>query len=336
MKMYRRLQYGGYGDGPGDPLTSLIGSSPWLSAPGNKPMKSLRRVRSNNTPVPLLVTEDVPGKYMPVRQTVSGTPTINTPVNPMPGNTAPAGIRKPGFLSTLFSAQNMTRLSKGMENVTPFISNIYNAFQKAPRPNVPILDTFTNLNKIDLSNERYQVRRTTDAANKATERNLDSNTAEAVKAFNRGQEFDRISSINERENNANIGILNQQAMMDMNVKGVNTERRNDYQTAKTAADIADVRERSANIANAGEKLTLIGNEKRKAAVERDKVRVLSSLFSKSGVLKRQAREWKKMGIEDPLGQNYDYAESDDEFDARTKSKKAYGGMLRSIPSKRLN
>lgn len=247
-------------------------------------------------------------------------------------NTPPAagtGTRKPNTFSKVFN-----KIGSSADELSPYISNISNAFRKAPRPTVPIMDSFTNLSKIDLSNERHAVKRTTDAANKATERNVDSSTAEAIKAFNRGQEFNQLSSINERENNTNIGIGNQQAMMDAQVKASNTERRNDYGDAKTAADIADVRERSANVANAGDKFTLIQNEKRKASVERDKVRVLSSLYNKSGVLSRQARQWKKMGIEDPLGMGYSYSESDEDATKRESIKK-YGGMMQKAPSRKL-
>ena len=238
------------------------------------------------------------------------------------------------MLSKIFNTDTVNKAGKVANDLSPYISNISNAFRKAPRPTIPIMDSFTNLSKIDLSNERSAVRRTTDAANKATERSVDANTAEAIKAFNRGQEFNQLSSINERQNNTNVGIGNQNAMMDAQVKASNVERWNDYGDAKTAANIADVRERSANVANAGDKFTLIQNEKRKAQVSRDNTRVLSSLFSKSGVLSRQARDWKKNGIEDPLGLDYNYSETDDEYNKR-KDVKAYGGMMRKIPNRKL-
>lgn len=252
-----------------------------------------------------------------------------TPVQP-----TGTGSRRPRILSNIFSNENINKVGKFANELSPYISNISNTFRKAPKPNVPILDTYTNLSKIDLSNERHGVKRTIDAANKATERSVDANTAEAIKAFNRGQEFNQLSSINERENNTNIGIGNQQAMMDAQIKAGNVNKWNDYGDAKTAAAIADVRERSANVANAGDKFTLIQNEKRKAKVERDKVRVLSSLYNKSGVLSRQAREWKKLGIEDPLGMEYSYSESDDAYNKR-KDVKAYGGMMKKVPSRKL-
>jgi len=250
-------------------------------------------------------------------------------------NTSMAKAKSPGMFSKIFNAGTVNKAGEFAKEISPYISNISNAFRKAPRPIVPVTDSFTNLKKIDLSNERYAVRRTTDAANKATERNVDANTAEAIKAFNRGQEFNQLSSINERENNTNVGIGNQQAMMDAQVKGANVERWNDYGDAKTAANIADVRERSANVANAGDKFTLIQNEKQKARVERDKVRVLSSLYNKSGVLSRQARDWKKMGIEDPLGMDYSYSESDEDYNKR-KDVKKYGGMLIKMTARKLN
>lgn len=330
MKRYKRLN-GGDTNGPGDPLTDLIGTRPWMPVPYNKPRKTIKEMQRDNTPIPMLVTNTLPGRYMPERIKSTVNPGLSVPDRSMP--TTNTG--KPGFFSRVFSQGNMKRLSKGAESITPFISNIVNSTRKAPKPNSPILDGFTSLKRIDLSDERNQVRRTIDAANKATERNVDSNTAEAIKAFNRGQEFDRLSSINERETNTNVNIGNTQSMMDAQVRGMNTERLNDFQTARTAAAIADQREQSANLANAGDKMVLMGNEKRKAKVQSEKIKVLSSLFSKSGVLSRQAREWKKMGVEDPLGMDYNYAENDDDYTKRTKDNKAYGGMLRGVPSMKI-
>ena len=105
-------------------------------------------------------------------------PYLNTPA------ASGTGTRKPNTLSNTFN-----KVGNFANELSPYISNISNAFRKAPRPNVPSMEGFTNLSKIDLSNERYSVKRTTDSANKAAERNVDANTAEAIKAFNRGQEF---------------------------------------------------------------------------------------------------------------------------------------------------
>ena len=334
MKKYRKLYtLGGYVNDSGDPLTDLIGTKPWLAAPANKPIRSLKDIRMSNTPVPYTVTPYDPGKYMPVRQNTGTISEFRT----QPDTPAPKE-KRPGFMSKLFSNNNIDKINNGIQDITPFISNISNSFRRAPRPNVPVLDDFTTLKKVDFSDQRHQVRRTMNAAGKATERNVDANTAEAVKAFNRGQEFNQLSTINERENNINVGIGNQQVMMDAQVKASNTDRQNDYQTAKTAADIADQREQSANVANAGNKMVMIGNEKRKAQVERDKIRVLSSLFTKSGVSTRQ-NTWRdslrKQGVKDPFGIDYADMESDEDYKKRTSTKK-YGGMIGGIPSRKLN
>ncbi len=244
-------------------------------------------------------------------------------------NTPAANGKGPGLFSRIFNQNTLNKAGKFADDVTPFISNITNAFRKPPMPKYPTLEGFTNLDKVDYSNERYQVGRAVASANKATERNIDSNTAEAIKGFNRGEEFNRMSAINDRENKDNTGIQHQQAMMDAAVKARNVDKIGDYGDALTARAIAHQREQSDNIANAGNKLVLIGNEKKKAKLDLEKTQVLSSIFSKSGVLTRNnsvRAEWKKQGIPDPLGRNYEDLKDDE---------KAYGGMMTRIPTRKL-
>lgn len=304
----KRLAMGGFG-GPGDPID-------WAKITkldmGLKPLSAISNIES-----PLSGDPAATSIPMGTRRPLSTT--ISARTSPTVTSTTAAG-RTGG----IFSSMDINKISSKMSDVAPFISNISNAMRKAPKPTLPILDTFNNLQKVNLSGERYDVSRNTMAANRAAERNVDANTAEAIKSFNNGQNFDRISQINERENNTNVGIGNQQAAMDQQVKTFNSEKMNDYFTARTASQIAQQREQSANIANAGDKIVMMDNEKRKAAVSQANTRILSSIFSKSGVLDRQRKQWKDAGIADPTGQDY-----------KDLDTKAYGGMMRKVTGSKI-
>lgn len=232
----------------------------------------------------------------------------------------------PGVLARLWNGVRKTAGKAG--NLTPYLSNIANAFTHAPSPRIPTLHNYTSLQKVNLSDERDQANRGYMSSAKATERNLPSNEAEAVKAYSRGQLANNLSSINERESNA--GISNAQAQMDQRTGELNVGEWNDYKEGLTARDIADKRERSANIANAGDKMVLIENEKQKAAVDLQKTQITSGLFGTSGVYNRQRALWKKAGYADPLNKNYEDIDNNGEL-----IKKKYGGMMKPVPTRKL-
>jgi hypothetical protein len=231
-----------------------------------------------------------------------------------------------------------------LKSLVPYGSNIVNLLRKPPMPKRGQKFSYTNLQKINLSNERNQLAVSTNAANRATERNVDANTAEAVKAFNRGDEFAKMSSINERESNTNAGISNQQAQMDASVSAANTGLENKYRDELVERNVAHQREQSANIANAGDKAVMIHNEDQKRQTELSKARVLRGIYGKSGVLSRDnaiGQEWKKAGIPDPFGEDYGWLnkKADGGFigdpDPRALSMRPTGvdntGMMRKIP-----
>lgn len=173
-----------------------------------------------------------------------------------------------------------------VNNLAPYYSNIVNSFKKAPMPIKGVMNTSPTLSTVDYSNERNDVYRNATAADRNTERNVDPNTAEAVKLYRKGTTFHDISSINDRQNQTNLGIKNQQAMLDYQNSVSNNAKTDDYNQSLVERDIANQRESSANFANAGDKITLIRNENQKAQVEMDKAKVLSSMYQRSGVLDR--------------------------------------------------
>ncbi|HEY9658596.1 MAG TPA: hypothetical protein V6C65_09110, partial [Allocoleopsis sp.] len=237
-------------------------------------------------------------------------------VNTSPGKTT--------MFSRLFNDKNLNqvagKVNEAANAMSPFMSNIVNAFRRPPLPRRGKNFDYTALQKVNLSDERNKISTMYAATNRATDRNVDANTAEAVKAFNRGDEIAKISSVNEREQNMNTQISNQQAQMDAQVSAANTGLQNKYQDELVERQVAQQREQSANWANVGDKLMMIRNEKSKERTELSKARVLRSMYDKSGVLKRDnaiGQQWKAAGIPDPFGEDYKWLDE----------KKANGGML---------
>lgn len=266
-------------------------------------------------------------RYLPDPHT--GVPTLTTPMANNLGGLAstssgvPASITgsgTPGIpqtgLAKFFSKDNVnaavSKTTSVLNEAQPFISNIVNAFRKPPMPKRGVPNQYVTLKPVNLDNERQGVRTQIAAANRATDRNVDGNTAEAVKAFNRGQEFENISKISERETNTNIGIGNQQAQLDLQVGSSNNAKTDKYRDELVERQIAQQRSQSENLANAGDKITMIKNEKEKAKVDLQKARVLRSVYSKSGVLSRDnamGEQWKKDGLPDPFGEDYKWLDS---------------------------
>lgn len=248
------------------------------------------------------------------------------------GAGATTDTSKPGFFSRVFTQDNMNKVKTGLDKLAPFASNLVNSFRRPPMPNKPIPYGYTGLQKVNLSNERYAVNTETNAANRSTERNVDGNTAEAIKAFNNSQRFSRISQINERENNTNTQISNAEAQMRQQVDMANTAGQNEYNKDLVEREIARQREGSANWANFGDKVVAIQNEKSKKNTELAKAKVLSTLYDKSGVLKRDnaiGARWKAAGIPDPFGEDYKWLEGSTGSTNNTTEKKAYGGLMGS-------
>jgi hypothetical protein len=79
------------------------------------------------------------------------------------------------------------------KDITPFISNITNAFRRVPRPSRPTMDSAPVLQKVDLSADRNAMSREINAASAAADRALDGNTAEKVRQYNVGQKLNALS-----------------------------------------------------------------------------------------------------------------------------------------------
>jgi hypothetical protein len=234
-----KYAFGGGMDGdPTDPLTKLIGNKPWIANTTNGAGTGMFPTTKNSFGQPFNTKVSVisPGQTDDSqRLNLNGSPFMPAAtdkpeaaynsVNTTTGTDTPLGtgrtsLAKPGF----FSSANLKKLSNSSASLTPYLSNIANAFRKPPMPKTPVMDPYTSLSTVNYSNERNDVNTDSMASARATERNIDSNTAEAIKQFGNGQRFQRLSAINEKENNDNKGIKNQQAMMDAHTKELNTDK----------------------------------------------------------------------------------------------------------------
>lgn len=201
-------------------------------------------------------------------------------------------------------------------------------------PKKGISNPYVTLNKFNLQGERNAVERDTNATNAGTERNVDGNTAEAVKQFNRGQKFDRLTQINDRENQLNLQVGNQQAMLDAQTTAGNNEKQDEYNDNLVERKIAQQREQSQNFANAGDKFVSMRNEDKRAQVDRDKAQVLSGLFTRSGVMARYARTLKDAGIKNPMRSTGEWTDQDLSDDLPVK--RGYGGLMIAIPTRKIS
>lgn len=235
-------------------------------------------------------------------------PNIAAPPMPDPSN-------KPTF------ADNVNTIGN---KIAPYISNITNAFRTPPRPSQPIMDPYVTLAKSNLTGERNQSLVDEHTYDRSVNNNVQGNTGEALKLYNKGRGFTERSAINQRENENNIGITNMQARLDTDINVRNTDKRNDFLKENTARDIAEQRTQSENVANAGDKAVEIRDENEKARVNLAQANVLASEFKNSGVLDRARAYMKKQGLEDPLGKQYK------DLDTPQMS---MGGRIKRIPSR---
>lgn len=233
--------------------------------------------------------------------------------SPVQGTPVPTADNKSGV-------STWSKIGKGVDSIIPFASNIANSFRSAPTPAPPVLNNYTTIPKVNLEKQRYDIRRETGASNAFTEANVDNNTAEAIKLFNRGSEENQLSQVNDKENNLNLDVSKTQAMMDAQTSAGNNALTNEYHQSILEKNIANQREQSQNLANASDKYIEIQNQKKAAQVSQQRNLILKSLYDNSGVINRQAQLWKNAGLPDPYGVNYGY----------TRSK--FGG---SIPSRKL-
>lgn len=191
------------------------------------------------------------------------------------------------------------------KSLAPFASNIVNAFRTPPQPSVPHLDNFVTLQAPSYNNDRAEVSREINGTNAAVDRTVDGNTGARIRLFNQGQKLEKLSAVNQAEHNAQTGLVNEQGKINAGISARNNEKLDIYGNQQVERKIAQQREQSANISNFSDKVVGIQNENAKRQVDLDKTRVMSTIFTKSGVGDRERKMLKELNVPDPLGKNYE-------------------------------
>jgi|SRR6187551_1278 len=283
------------------PIKQYVDGSPGLSDRKWALMTGLKDPILNADPFTTTSADsNPPGIGMPVTGATGG---INWN-DQYGGATMNNGVRVSNAPITTTDTTGWQKASAIGKSFAPYASNIINAFRKPPMPALPIADSAPVLRNVNLDSDRVQVEREINSANTAAERGLAANQATAVRQFNMGQKLNELGKINERERNTNIQINNQGSIMAAQTAASNNAKTEDYNQSMVERNVAQQRERAANVANAADKYVLIQNEMRKADTDTKKAQILSGLYAKSGVMDRQRKLWKAQGLEDPLGKGY--------------------------------
>ncbi len=203
-----------------------------------------------------------------------------------------------------------------LENIAPYASNIINSFRRAPRPTVPRPYQYNRLTPVSYGASRAEAERAVYGANQGLNA-LGENAATAVRTANLTQGIRSVNQINEAEANENAQISNRVGVLNTQIANSNVDNLNRFDDMNVNAQMIDVQQQSANMANAADKYIAIRNQQRLADLEGQKFQVLSKIYEESGVLDRVI--------------------GDNPLDPRTqiprmspKAKLGAGGMLRRI------
>lgn len=165
--------------------------------------------------------------------------------------------------------------AKKLGKIAPYASNLMNMFRKPPAPYRPHLDGEVGGGRhINMDNARYQVERGIRGSNLAADRSLDENTAAAVKMANLATGQGQLSTINQTETNANIGIDNAGKELDAKIRAGNNAKLDGYNDKLVERGVAMQNNASANFANASDKYVAIQNQKGLQDLENRKVDLL--------------------------------------------------------------
>lgn len=198
-----------------------------------------------------------------------------------------------GKTSASTGANNRNKVFNAFGEIAPYISNIANAFRSAPRPALPNTLQPVYANRVNYSNQRNEIARSVRGANANADMTLDENTSAAVKANNFVGGLRVGNAVNEAESNANAQIMNRNAEVNAGIDAQNTGIMNNYKQQNVEAAIADSREQSQNLANAGDKFVAQQNVRGQQDLDRRKLGVYSTLFANSGVMGRVNDNYQK-------------------------------------------
>jgi hypothetical protein len=206
------------------------------------------------------------------------------------------------------------------ETVLPFASNLANAFRKPPTVPIPNMQSGVSLDRVDMSDDRNQIGHGVRAAYESNKTLLDPNSAAAANSYILAQRFKQMSQVNQTERNTNIGIANQEKLTNLSIQNQNMAKLDQVQRDNVERTLAQQREQSANLSNAGDKAMMMLQNKQARNLEADKLRYLQTV-DPYGTTTRSLRE-------SDLTEEEKYKRYNKflEFEKANKTKK-YGGIL---------
>ena len=152
-----------------------------------------------------------------------------------------------------------SKVTDGLNNTIPYLSNIANAFRKYPNIPSPNLVNPISLNTVDLSADRYNINRANRNANLQALRGSDGAVQSAVIGNNNANAADRLNQVNQQERNQNIGIANAQEQYNNKIEQYNNRLKDMYnqqnlqranaQQVNSLQNLADVSQKYINQAN---------------------------------------------------------------------------------------
>ena len=159
------------------------------------------------------------------------------------------GIKK-GTRNDLDFKQRMSPLDK----VLPFVPNVATAVQTPPAVPNPHLDTPIALERVNMDNDRNEVRRAARGANLSLDQTLDANTAAAAKSNVLAQKFAQESKVNQAERNQNIQISNKEKITNAGIAQNNTAKLNQNLVDNLDRDMTQQSEQMMNLYDVGNKI----------------------------------------------------------------------------------
>lgn len=202
-----------------------------------------------------------------IKDIATATGNTKLPVNKIPSTNYTGNNKKSG-----------DGLEQAAGVLLPLMSNIRNAFTKAPKPAVSNRVNPVILPSVKFNNDRQAVYNTTEAGMRGAAASLDENTAAAVNAGLVGQRAGMISSVNEKEALTNADIAARRAQMNSQVDYINAAKMDSYQDQIIQSVMANQMNQAANMSNAADKITVMGNQRRAEQLEGDKIKVLSRMY----------------------------------------------------------
>ena len=247
---------------------------------GAKTGSPYRRIPFNGQPGDTDLPEDRVGRNMPEKISSASL-----------RSTAGASITAAGAARE--TSKVLAPQTKGKGNVfskfgdiVPYMSNIANSFRKPPMPTAPGSIAPVSTSRVSADNQLYETDRAIRGANMGADRNLDENTAAAVKGSNMAQGIRGRNAVYESVNNANADMENRTRQVNAGIQAQNIGMTNQYNNDKVGAQIAQQREQSENLSNAADKY--VGQQQFNDAQDLDmrKLEAMKPLWKRSGVFDR--------------------------------------------------